>query len=1385
MTGAQDMIAEYSLRLTLVLGHFLWQGAVVAALAILTALLLRKTSPRIRYGLFACTLALMAVCPPLTWFALTPAAPAVIASTPMPFAIAEESTAEPTSIVERTASATVPAAAPATQDAQPAPHVESPSVPLSAAAPIPVAATTPALDWRVYTPYATYAYLAGVVLMFFRLIIGLYGGHRLRNQSKPVTDSALLQALASQAERLGMAFTPAIAYCAQVAAPTVVGVVRPIVLLPLSFSSGLTPDQVEMILAHELAHIRRYDHLVNLAQRLIESLLFFHPAVWYISRRVRLEREMCCDDMVIAAGGQRLAYADSLLRVAESAQATAVPGLSAQGEPSQLKRRIVRLVDGRDPVRLRLGRSAFATTIALLALVIGAVVIQSPAQSNTPVDDEKSDDAETRVYDGRLQFRWVLNDDEDGEFVALPAPAHYHADMIRVRKEAIVDERVVSSASVAESESGLIVLTEFSDEGATILRRETEANPGRAIAIVFDGEVLSAPVVHGVIGKSAQITGSLDVAKATKIAKAIGGESVTLPAALAPIDQEDLEPDDVQGNIPFQQVMTKLPFNRTAETPLDLSLSWPNGFVQLNTIIFGASRDNGLDLMNYRFHVTTKAASLDYSDFLVTVTLLDGHDNPLGAYVWRDRIEAGIEFDIKNSTREAEFSSSTNEMAEAFQVTLLRSRSTDEPFRTLIRTHDDGQIALRPALETGQGTWFQGSRNYSNLRGFKVYGHVPRDAQVDNATLKTFVLDRSLNIVKEFTFPIAPMKNTESNWHTFNFPEPVSIPGDYYILLQADAGAAQTGALLIGYNPSPERAHSYLGLPDKELTRNRVGYEWMIHAIVDSPAINTAVRTVTLPPVTQDETRSPVASTAIEPTASVPNPFEGATEVKYDNGVPESFHSTLGQAIAIRTRLNHFLPPEESAGALKVIGFRVYGSRSAGDYNADATPFIISIQNPTGEIVWEERFPYSLFDTEPKWVDILAKNPGRLSNLGYNKGYLTVSIDPYNTPEHHLMPYHSPRNNAGESLSGNVADGFAPAIDKTWMFRLYIADGTPWSRLFASIDEATPTNRNPGSAWSTPTARTIDSYKELVERFPQTNEARLAHYRMALWYRNAGERDAALKIAQRLREDYGHQSDQRSHIAYLTAELYGKLELRDKQILELEKAVAAYDEKGPDPYLRAGKRRIAPGMPQVSSIEGSIEYLKAEQRNERLHSLLSPGDQLADLGQSTEALWTQYKTAMAAEDYPEAFVTYVFWIMSHSVEDGRDKLSLTPFFESIPAIRRNEVLNSDGVSFTGFWVKKRITGTQEIRTELIEFDTYLRRRAFQQWDLYRWRPHQAGGQLSEKRGEYGNARGAYLDALNRYPKVTYGDPRIQSALPDLYGGIFLGLAPEGIEQAEI
>ncbi len=232
-----------------------------------------------------------------------------------------------------------------------------------------------------FAPLLVIAYFAGALIFLLRLSAALWGGHRLRTASRPVEDTSLLEIIADQSRRVGLKLTPVVAYCEKVAVPTVVGVLRPFILLPATLMTGLAPDQVAAVISHELAHIRRCDLFMNLLQRLVEALLFFHPVVWRISRRMSAEREACCDDLVVASGHERLGYAAALLRMAELCSAAKRPSVAALaasgGATSQLERRIHRLVDGSDAPEFRLTRGGLlATALVAVSLLVAPLIVQ-------------------------------------------------------------------------------------------------------------------------------------------------------------------------------------------------------------------------------------------------------------------------------------------------------------------------------------------------------------------------------------------------------------------------------------------------------------------------------------------------------------------------------------------------------------------------------------------------------------------------------------------------------------------------------------------------------------------------------------------------------------------------------------------------------------------------------------------------------------------------------------------------------------------------------------------------------------------------------------------------------------------------------------------------
>ena len=244
------------------------------------------------------------------------------------------------------------------------------------------------------SPYVMTIYLMVSLALLGRVWIGYSVGMRLKADSIDIVNDRLQQFVERLCEQWLMSVVPFVACCQQVAAPVVFGVLRPIILLPPCLLTGFNVEQLEALLAHELAHIRRWDLLMNLAQRVVEALLFFHPAVWYVSRHVSIEREHACDDLVISTGWRPLDYCRALIGLAESCAVPRQPliaapiPISAFGRgPSEFKQRILRLAGESaksKPQLTRTGFSGLASVVGMLILVSIVLSSRSGSKPETP-----------------------------------------------------------------------------------------------------------------------------------------------------------------------------------------------------------------------------------------------------------------------------------------------------------------------------------------------------------------------------------------------------------------------------------------------------------------------------------------------------------------------------------------------------------------------------------------------------------------------------------------------------------------------------------------------------------------------------------------------------------------------------------------------------------------------------------------------------------------------------------------------------------------------------------------------------------------------------------------------------------------------------------------
>jgi beta-lactamase regulating signal transducer with metallopeptidase domain len=285
--------------------HFLWQGAGLAALFAVAAAVCRSASAR--YALAVGALVLMMLSPVITFMWLsTPANPAVRTG-------AEgASTWAGTSTQNATVLSGSHALAAESRSEQPI-----------------------GMFWLVE------AWFLGVLLLSLRTAGGLFLIERMRRKEiKPVGRELYERCLALQ-RRMGLDRVIRYCECHRLDAPAVLGWFRPVVLLPVRALTGLTEEQIGAVIAHELAHIRRFDCFVNLFQIATETLLFYHPAVWWVSQRIRAERENCCDDEAISICGDAVNYARALTLMEEWRTA---PALMMAANRSPLGERVIRLL---------------------------------------------------------------------------------------------------------------------------------------------------------------------------------------------------------------------------------------------------------------------------------------------------------------------------------------------------------------------------------------------------------------------------------------------------------------------------------------------------------------------------------------------------------------------------------------------------------------------------------------------------------------------------------------------------------------------------------------------------------------------------------------------------------------------------------------------------------------------------------------------------------------------------------------------------------------------------------------------------------------------------------------------------------------------------------
>lgn len=329
-----------SLGLTLL--HFVWQGTLIGIGAAVVNKGLRKASANARYIAACCAMAAMGACAIGTFLWLY----------------------------------------------QPSQSGSSHDVTSNAAAQVVSTFTSVALGsatvetWTRFLPWIDFLWFGGVCALAIRSAMSWFATMRLRYAGVRPAPAEWQDRASRLIDRLKISQSVRLCESMIAEVPSVIGWLRPVILIPASTLAGISADQLETILAHELAHVRRHDYLINLLQTAIETLLFYHPAIWSVGNRMRAERENCCDDLAVEACGDAFLYARALADLEQMRHSS--PSMALAATDGGLLSRIARLLGQRTEQRGGDARSYWLPALLMIVLATAGVVAQQ-RQPTPPV----------------------------------------------------------------------------------------------------------------------------------------------------------------------------------------------------------------------------------------------------------------------------------------------------------------------------------------------------------------------------------------------------------------------------------------------------------------------------------------------------------------------------------------------------------------------------------------------------------------------------------------------------------------------------------------------------------------------------------------------------------------------------------------------------------------------------------------------------------------------------------------------------------------------------------------------------------------------------------------------------------------------------------------
>jgi len=365
-------------------------------------------------------------------------------------------------------------------------------------------------------PWVVAIWLLGAAVCWLRLAGAWWAASRIRSRQVRPASPEWQQALTELGARIRLSRPVRLLVSARVDVPMVVGWLRPVVLVPLGALSCLAPEQIEAILFHELAHIVRRDYLVNVLQGVAEALLFYHPAVWWVSGHIRAERELCCDDMAVAATGDAFVYATALAglegyRPVHTLRAVA----SNQGK---LMDRIARLLGQTRPEGRGISNAGAAAGAVLVAVSSCVVVAQPAERPQFEVASVKLTQTQARTSSGMRALPGGRLHAENVTLDMLIEQA-YHVQSYQILggpgwiRDAGIDIEAKGDANANRADLTMMLQPLLEDRFQLKFHRETRELPVYALTAARGGSKLTAPKAGACVqgGGPAAPGGSLPV----------------------------------------------------------------------------------------------------------------------------------------------------------------------------------------------------------------------------------------------------------------------------------------------------------------------------------------------------------------------------------------------------------------------------------------------------------------------------------------------------------------------------------------------------------------------------------------------------------------------------------------------------------------------------------------------------------------------------------------------------------------------------------------------------------------------------------------------------------------------------------------------------------